>query len=235
MEDSVVLASIGNKEYEKRNRRIMLLSDRTLRSCPRCESLCTVKKDDTDICCANCLEIYCAAHGAAHPDEMCDEFMKRVGHDASFDEIARISKPCPHCTQPIELQAGCNHVVCPSCRTDFCFKCGCAELRGTLVRQCPNCEVGYVVHRYLPVWFIIWLVMLPCWAVYFVFLLCSLGLGFAVVATVRCKWGTRTAVDVFLCIFLPFIAILDLLFQTFHWHCKCGPCTLPMESADENV
>lgn len=31
---------------------------------------------------------------------------------------------CPGCSHPIELSDGCNHMVCDSCRSEFCFICG---------------------------------------------------------------------------------------------------------------
>jgi hypothetical protein len=125
-------------------------------------------------------------------------------------------------------------VTCPYCRCDFCYTCGSADLHGTFVRHCPRCDKGYIVHRYLPFWFIAWLLLLPVWVIYSGVALALCGLGLLIVGAVRCVCSASLAKEVFLCIFFPFVVILDLLFQTCHCSCKCGPCFLPITDEDSD-
>jgi len=37
--------------------------------------------------------------------------------------ILKNSRPCPSCKAPIEKTEGCNHMVCSSCRHEFCWAC----------------------------------------------------------------------------------------------------------------
>jgi hypothetical protein len=36
-------------------------------------------------------------------------------------------KPCSHCYMPLNKTGGCDHVVCPACHQDMCYKCGTHE------------------------------------------------------------------------------------------------------------
>ncbi|KAF2725217.1 hypothetical protein K431DRAFT_99046 [Polychaeton citri CBS 116435] len=52
---------------------------------------------------------------------------------------------CPnaHCSIRVELAEACNHLTCPSCKTEFCFLCGCRAVMGkghwaaNVKRACP--------------------------------------------------------------------------------------------------
>merc|ERR1712176_47550 len=49
--------------------------------------------------------------------------------DPDFNELAQKiwlkanTRPCPKCKAPIEKNDGCNHMVCHSCRHEFCWIC----------------------------------------------------------------------------------------------------------------
>ena len=88
--------------------------------------------------------------------------------------------------------------------------------------------MGYLVHRYLFVWFLLWVLCLPFWLAFSSLALIFAGVGFLVVVGVRCRTTSRDAAKVFIFIFLPFVMILDMLFQACHWSCACGHCQLPM-------
>ena len=95
-----------------------------------------------------------------------------------------------------------------------------------------SCSTGYVVHRYLFIWFILWVLLLPLWMVFTLLMLVFVGLGFMVVIVVHCKASRQAALGVFIFIFLPFMLILDMLSQACHWQCNCGPCSLPIRFED---
>lgn len=59
------------------------------------------------------------------------------------------TKPCSHCGGRIQKEAGCDHVVCPACRHDMCYKCGTHEhLTGKVIRTCSQCSLSYLDHRH---------------------------------------------------------------------------------------
>jgi len=61
----------------------------------------------------------------------CRTKYEKSGHkctsDAETESVLTLSRAsgwsrCPGCTQMIELEAGCNHIICP-CKTEFCYVC----------------------------------------------------------------------------------------------------------------
>ena len=47
--------------------------------------------------------------------------------DASF--LLENTKPCPKCRNPIQKNAGCNHMTCAKCNSSWCWICG-GKIRG---------------------------------------------------------------------------------------------------------
>lgn len=59
------------------------------------------------------------------------------------------TKPCSHCGSRILKSSGCDHILCPACGNDMCYKCGThRHLSGKVIRSCARCKQGYVDHRY---------------------------------------------------------------------------------------
>ena len=123
---------------------------------------------------------------------------------ASLELIRSVAKPCPNCSRAIELAGGCPHIYCPGCGVDFCWKCGCSQLTGTFVRTCPQCNDGYIVHSYIPLWVVLWVVLLPLWLLY-----TSLASVFWLIA-LPCKRRCDCREDM-TGVFLPFVAMGDIL------------------------
>ncbi|KAL3939046.1 MAG: hypothetical protein SGARI_001515 [Bacillariaceae sp.] len=65
--------------------------------------------------------------------------------------IRELCKPCSHCQAPIQKAAGCDHIICPSCHDDMCFKCGShVHMHGDgMVRSCRKCSQSFIDHRYM--------------------------------------------------------------------------------------
>ena len=43
---------------------------------------------------------------------------------ASYDYIRLNTSPCPYCSSPTSKTMGCNHMICFTCNTHFCYLCG---------------------------------------------------------------------------------------------------------------
>lgn len=94
-------------------------------------------------------------------------------------------RACSHCGAMLWKAGGCDHLVCPACHQDMCFKCGThLHLSGKVLRHCSKCRQGFVDHRYQDeyqrqLW--CWLpFMVPGWILY--------TLGALVVAVVTCGY-----------------------------------------------
>jgi hypothetical protein len=48
---------------------------------------------------------------------------ENVLSDFSELNVLLTSKPCPNCKIKIHKTAGCDHMICSSCNTDFCYNC----------------------------------------------------------------------------------------------------------------
>ena len=63
--------------------------------------------------------------------------------------VRRVTKPCSHCGSALWKSGGCDHVACPACGNDMCYKCGTHQyLTGHVIRTCSHCRQGYVDHRH---------------------------------------------------------------------------------------
>lgn len=116
-----------------------------------------------DLSCPSCQRAFCVVHGSAHAQETCHEYLHRLNKTPpstnddgdgdvmllSEQVILRATVACSHCRGRIQKAAGCDHVVCPACRQDMCYRCGTHEyLTGKVIRICGQCHQGYVDHRY---------------------------------------------------------------------------------------
>jgi len=151
--------------WDKFHRLHRLSQDPDLIPCTKCQNLCSKKRDrlrhlqnidstsHNQLQCPDCPHSFCAIHGDAHPHITCEQSnraRKTRQQRKSEKLIRKFTKPCSHCRAPIHKEAGCDHIICPSCNNDFCFKCGSHEhLTGTSVRSCSKCKQSYLDHRYM--------------------------------------------------------------------------------------
>jgi IBR domain len=165
---AAVPADCRDEEFRRYFNQCAKRSDPHLVECTQCGALCApqvLSPDGNDtaggeqVCvCDECSHFFCPVHGDAHPVDAessgvgrCAEYSAsrdtaelRAQEAASMDLIQDSSKPCPSCSAAVELEGGCDHVVCLSCGDDFCFRCGTGEhLTGTVFRACSNCGASY--------------------------------------------------------------------------------------------
>ena len=89
------------------------------------------------------------------------------GHRES-DRDANV-KPCSHCSVPIYKEAGCDHIVCPRCDQDMCFKCGThmyltgrlGNDNASMIRECLKCQQSFVDHRHRRAYRCLLILLLP--------------------------------------------------------------------------
>lgn len=157
--EKTVESSSGVAEWKCYLRLQRLSQDSSLVSCSLCQEIVSpVKhiKDENDcpntLECPSCRHVFCSIHGDAHPIHTCDFYSKRKTSRIdrkSENLIRKNTKPCSHCGAPIEKASGCDHVVCPSCGDDMCYRCGKHDLTGTTIRVCKNCDRSFVDHRHI--------------------------------------------------------------------------------------
>jgi len=162
----------GRQDWKDYGRHLLYSTDSSLLPCPRCEEPVPVKSPfmeveqpaeslrererDTDFYnqrhCHECHHEFCSIHGDVHAGRTCLEYMasedfKRI--QQSERSIRQMTKPCSHCHAAIQKSSGCDHIVCPSCHRDMCFRCGThVYLSGKVVRSCSQCRREYIDHRY---------------------------------------------------------------------------------------
>jgi len=102
--------------------------------------------------CPSCRHEFCSVHGDGHVGMTCSEHL-RTEESKRIRETERVlrewTQPCSHCGVAIFKASGCDHVVCPACHDDMCFRCGThVHLTGKVIRNCTKCSSSYVDHRY---------------------------------------------------------------------------------------
>eukprot|EP00048_Salpingoeca_helianthica_P002922 m.62220 g.62220 ORF g.62220 m.62220 type:complete len:299 (-) comp12391_c2_seq2:1424-2320(-) len=206
-------------KYEKRARQLRLDGDSSLRACPRCYHVFPPANDalEESLTCPKCAAVFCGFHNTIHPNQVCP------GHGSGPQGSSALFKPCPHCNTPIEHAGGCDHVICTRCQKDFCFRCGQANLTGTFVRKCQTCNSAYIHHRYLSLWLLGWILLLPLWLILFtlvgiVFLVTELYL----MLRLRCEVARRIAPEFLFCCLCPCAFLREILAAMCHctW-CAC--------------
>jgi hypothetical protein len=161
------------------------------------------KRSFAPIVCLSCGHSFCQVHGDAHPNMSCEEYLKqercRPNEQSRKSErvIQQYCKPCSHCQAPIQKESGCDHIICPSCHQDMCFKCGTHQyLYGkSMVRNCRNCDQSFIDHRYIGRYRLIMclalLLYLPFYTLYVIvvgaFALISCGCCFCLVCGIQNK------------------------------------------------
>ena len=138
---SILICETDAKRYHHAYQRAM---DPSLLECSNCAMLLT-PKTTTSLQCP-CGHEFCSIHGDAHTGQTCQEYTAKSDF-LSTSVIQCTTKPCPHCTVRIEKEGGCDHIVCPSCNGDWCWKCQNPNLTGDAIRYCSRCNVEYLDHR----------------------------------------------------------------------------------------
>eukprot|EP00051_Salpingoeca_urceolata_P008403 m.105687 g.105687 ORF g.105687 m.105687 type:complete len:505 (+) comp15734_c0_seq1:58-1572(+) len=219
---------VDTDPYLRYRRLALLRSDKRLCECPTCGAFQRGNPEQSSVMvCSECEVEYCFFHGLAHKGSTCAEFTERTAKDDIMSRrvINQLSKPCPGCGMPIELAGGCPHVKCWSCGEDFCFQCGTSNLKGNVIKTCTVCHVDYLNHAYLPLFGLIWLLLLPLWV---------LVTTIALVANVLCcpcmeqvwefprlhPWYCERIA----CVLCPFYLPVRCALQLNDWTCPCSSC-----------
>jgi len=160
--------------WAKFNRLHLLSQDSKLVSCTRCGDVVSPSHTPPrggQYCrnsrtCPECKHSFCSVHGDLHLGVSCLEHKRsqksgqqEQGRDQQEDPNSSTNlqalhaasiKPCSHCGAHLQKIAGCDHVVCPACHKDMCFRCGThRHLTGKVTRYCGYCQQGYLDHRYV--------------------------------------------------------------------------------------
>lgn len=108
-------------------------------------------KKCNDVACPTCHHKFCIVHGDGHLGQSCDDYQPAEDVDENEKFISRMTKPCSHCRSPIHKESGCDHIICPVCKQDMCFKCGTHEyLTGEkMIRTCEKCQQNFIDHRHI--------------------------------------------------------------------------------------
>jgi hypothetical protein len=161
---------LSDKQYTRvwrlYGRLAQLSRDPSLLACPWCDAL-TPPTDphDNATSCTTCQRVFCRVHGSAHAQQSCEAYLQRqrTTADRQSERVLRhCTLPCSHCGGRIQKAEGCDHVLCPACHQDMCFRCGTHEyLKGKVIRSCSNCRLAYVDHRHARAYRVRVLVSLP--------------------------------------------------------------------------
>jgi hypothetical protein len=130
-----------------------LSSDTSLTPCTRCDELVSPSDCDSSSSrrCPACRHVFCTIHGDGHLGKSCEE-AANAGTQQNIGTImlGDDTKACSHCGTALHKFSGCDHVVCPACHEDMCFRCGThRHLTGKMTRYCSKCRQGYLDHRYI--------------------------------------------------------------------------------------
>jgi hypothetical protein len=73
------------------------------------------------MCCPNCNHTFCFVHGDSHPGKSCSHWARENLESERETEriIKSLSKPCPGCRVATQKSAGCNHMKCTQCKTEW--------------------------------------------------------------------------------------------------------------------
>ena len=158
IEDQFDSLASNSSYWQQFQRFLRMLHDPSLVSCTKCDEL--VSRDTSsstetaahpnDLTCDSCGHCFCAVHGDGHLLRSCRDYSPSRGDRKTEKAIRKHTKPCSHCGMAIHKESGCDHIVCTSCKEDFCFKCGSHQyLSGEMMRTCSRCEQSYIDHRYI--------------------------------------------------------------------------------------
>ena len=158
-------SDINDDNWIKFQRLNRMSEDLSLIPCTRCDELVSpddISNDDDPnrIRCPACQHVFCRFHGDGvyctfSGTKLRDSNVEQKEQEKQSEKAIReLCKPCSHCGIPFWKEDGCDHVVCPICKNDMCFRCGTHEYLETsgsarAIRTCRACNKSYIDHRYL--------------------------------------------------------------------------------------
>jgi hypothetical protein len=130
----VIRSLVPAEDFERYQRYVKLKSEENWRACPRRECGYMQQKkllDGDNMTCERCAQVYCFRHDLAHAHDLtsagCSAYSATLlassAHSLSLIHETTVKCPWPGCPSKIHKFAGCNHVTCPMCRTEFCYSC----------------------------------------------------------------------------------------------------------------
>lgn len=103
------------------------------------------------VACLKCSTEFCYFHSNAHPNETCEEYLKRsqIENDLNSSYLRQHTKSCPTCNASVQKSGGCNQMKCSVCGTNFCWICLTIVDDGTFpthfqwwnINGCPNMQL----------------------------------------------------------------------------------------------
>ena len=71
--------------------------------------------------CVSCSHTFCFAHGDSHPGKSCSQWARdNMDAEKKTEEVIKsFTKPCPGCNVATQKSAGCNHMKCTQCKTEW--------------------------------------------------------------------------------------------------------------------
>ena len=128
-----VRASLSEKQfinYLAASLRIWSSSCLDARGCntPDCQGLTFVQAGQENWTCLLCHTVWCVHCRKSHrPSMSCTRFAEQEIADEEMDILiaSGVVKQCPACKSGVQKSQGCNKMTCATCRTLFCYVCGC--------------------------------------------------------------------------------------------------------------
>lgn len=224
-----VLEPTPHSVWKKRFLRFSVLNEHpNWVDCPGCQEVVPPSSDsnESQVTCSHCQMRFCKIHGDVHLGKSCETYLssREAGQISISESLVRVwTKSCSHCGSRIQKSGGCDHVVCPACQQDMCYRCGThLHLQGKTIRTCSKCNQGFVDHRRLCFYrlSLLWIVPLHLilslvWAgigiLIFLISFCFFGffLGGSEVTddgSIDFQLGIRRSLEL---IFYPFLLFLD--------------------------
>eukprot|EP00961_Rhodomonas_salina_P092754 1248366-Rhodomonas_salina.1 len=133
--ESVALFLVGAERLGKHKKHIQMKEDPDLRECPHCGVLNSGNADAPDMVCSSCSGEFCFLHDVQHAGRRCTGIHRRGGGMRSNLYLSMRTTKCPGCKLPVQRTAGCPHMTCSKCNTDFCYHCGKETPAGTTGRH----------------------------------------------------------------------------------------------------
>ena len=103
---------------------------------PKCESVYQIYAKETEwITCPTCSGRTCIQCDTVwHTNLTCEQYQRQRAEEAerkarseeeqaATEYVSAHAKTCPKCQAPGEKVSGCDHMTCPRCKHEYCWKC----------------------------------------------------------------------------------------------------------------